>query len=343
MAMRHVQSRMREVYQRASGEARPDVVSDGLARGTVAAATAGVGLERTSRMAPPPVLVLCREPTLLHWPGSAALPLRMTADWEAFAAAYPMSECAVVLAAAPFDRSLAQRVGELRRRHPLPSLVVATPLDASHLLPWRRVPVDEFVDPGAGFRDTQGAVRTGIVQGFRERLARHFEATEPTTPLLRALLAGACRDPRAFPSVRSLARQRAVTARTIENHWQASATAFSACTGLHELLWAIRLTRALEERAQGVSVVRIAEDLGADLRSLQRAARRQLGRSLGAVVGEQAADEVVRLWRGLLRHPLAASWTAACDCTQRAAGLATHPAAESPAWGWRKRKRVSRS
>src|SRR6266567_558867 len=137
-------------------------------------------------------------------------------DWPTFAAAFPEADVGVVLCGPSGGDDLAARLSELTHRHRLPSVVVVvTHLYAEHLLPFRRIAVDEFV------------------------------------PLA------------------------------------------SMATDLPE---------ALPLRGTGVSLRRICEALDLDLRSLQRACRRHLESSLGRVSAADAAAELLRLRRRILKH-----------------------------------------
>ena len=67
-------------------------------------------------------------------------------DWRAFAAAFPGADVGVVLCGPSSGDDLAARLSELTHKHRLPSVVVVvTHLDAEHVLPFRRIAVDEFV------------------------------------------------------------------------------------------------------------------------------------------------------------------------------------------------------
>src|SRR5947199_1352503 len=91
-------------------------------------------------------------------------------DWSAFATAFPAADVGVVLCPATGGDDLGARLSELTRSHRLPSVVVVTHLDAEHLLPFRRIPVEEFVPLASMATDLPEAVLRSVIAPLREHL-----------------------------------------------------------------------------------------------------------------------------------------------------------------------------
>src|SRR5436309_1156103 len=107
-------------------------------------------------------------------------------DWRAFAAAFPGADVGVVLCGPSSGDDLAARLSELTHRHRLPSVVVVVAhLDAEHLLPFRRIAVDEFVPLVSMGTDLPEAVLRSVIAPLREHLALHVERLERCGPELR--------------------------------------------------------------------------------------------------------------------------------------------------------------
>jgi len=223
-------------------------------------------------------------------------------DWRAFAAAFPGADVGVVLCGPSSGDDLAARLSELTHKHRLPSVVVVvTHLDAEHVLPFRRIAVDEFVPLASMATDLPEAVLRSVIAPLREHLALHVERLERCGPELRFALAWVLRQPTGIRTIRGLAAAAGVTPRTLQNQWKVLVSGDEEVR-LQDLLWMIRLLEALQLRGTGVSLSRICEALGLDLRSLQRACRRHLGSSLGRVSAADAAAELLRLRRRILER-----------------------------------------
>jgi hypothetical protein len=222
-------------------------------------------------------------------------------DWSDFADAYAQADVNLVFCDAPVGRDLPTRLDELTSRHRLPSLIVVTHVDAEHLLPFRRIPVDEFVPLSTMARDLPPAVLRSVIDPLRERLALHLERLEGGAPELRSALARVLRDPARSATIGQLAVAAAVTPRTLENQWNAVG---GGDMRLQDLVWMIRLLAVLELRARGgtggTPLGRICDDLRMDVRTLQRACRRHLGSPLGRVAAAVATSELLRLRRRTL-------------------------------------------
>src|SRR6266567_2744369 len=223
-------------------------------------------------------------------------------DWPTFAAAFPEADVGVVLCGPSGGDDLAARLSELTHRHRLPSVVVVVAhLDAEHLLPFRRIAVDEFVPLASMATDLPEAVLRSVIAPLREHLALHVERLERCGPELRFALAWVLRQPTGIRTIRGLATAAGVTPRTLENQWKVLVGGDEEVR-LQDLLWMIRLLEALQLRGTAVSLRRICEALDLDLRSLQRACRRHLESSLGRVSAADAAAELLRLRRRILKH-----------------------------------------
>ncbi len=223
-------------------------------------------------------------------------------DWPTFAAAFPEADVGVVLCGPSGGDDLAARLSELTHRHRLPSVVVVvTHLYAEHLLPFRRIAVDEFVPLASMATDLPEAVLRSVIAPLREHLALHVERLERCGPELRFALAWVLRQPTGIRTIRGLATAAGVTPRTLENQWKVLVGGDEEVR-LQDLLWMIRLLEALQLRGTAVSLRRICEALDLDLRSLQRACRRHLESSLGRVSAADAAAELLRLRRRILKH-----------------------------------------
>jgi hypothetical protein len=221
--------------------------------------------------------------------------------WSEFAAAFPGADVGVVLCPATGGDDLGARLSELTRSHRLPSVIVVTHLDAEHLLPFRRIAVDEFVPVASMATDLPEAMLRSVIAPLREHLALHVERLERCGPGIRVALAWVLRRPTAIRTIVALAAAAGVTPRTLENQWKA-VDAGAEEMRLQDLLWLIRLLEALELRASGVPLRCICEALEVDLRSLQRACRRHLGSSLGRILPAEATVELLRLRSRLLRR-----------------------------------------
>jgi AraC-like DNA-binding protein len=242
----------------------------------------------------------CAEPRLIPAvrrldPGATLL-----TAWPDFADAYPQADVNVLFCDGPVGPDLPARLDELTWRHRLPSLIVVTHVDAEHLLPFRRIPIDEFVPLSTMARDLPPAVLRSVIDPLRERLALHLERLEGGAPELRSALARVLRDPAKGATIGQLAVAAAVTPRTLENQWKA----VRGDMRLQDLVWMIRLLAVLELRARGgaagTPLGRICDDLRIDVRTLQRACRRHLGSSLGRVAAAVATSELLRLRRRTL-------------------------------------------
>lgn len=222
-------------------------------------------------------------------------------NWSDFAGAFARADVNVVLCDAPGADDLAARLGGLARKHCLPSVIVVTHLDVEHVLPFRRAPVDEFVALATMAGDLPLAILRGVIDHLREHLALHVERLERCGPELRLALAHVLRRPGRAKTIRQLAAAEAVTPRTLENQWKALSGGAGKMR-LQDLLWTIRLLQVLELRARGTPLAGICDDLRLDLRSLQRASRRHLGKSLGRVSAAAAIGELLRLRRRTLER-----------------------------------------
>jgi hypothetical protein len=222
-------------------------------------------------------------------------------DWSDFAVAFPQADVNVVLCDAPGADDLAARLGGLARKHSLPSVIVVTHLDVEHVLPFRRASVDQFVALSSMAGDLPLALLRGVIDHLREHLALHVERLDSGGPQLRLALAHVLRRPSRAKTIRRLAAAEAVTPRTLENQWKALSGGADRMR-LLDLLWTIRLIEVLELRARGTPLAGICQDLQLDLRSLQRACRRHLGKSLGRVSAAAAIAELLRLRRRILER-----------------------------------------
>ncbi|HXL35356.1 MAG TPA: hypothetical protein VN953_10560 [Gemmatimonadales bacterium] len=202
--------------------------------------------------------------------------------------------------AAPGGDDLAARLDVLARKHRLPSVIVVTHLDVEHLLPFRRTPVDEFVPLGTMARDLPLAVLRSVIDPLRDHLGLYLEGLEHGGPELRIGLARVLRQPNRSNTIRQMAAAEAVTPRTLENQWKALGGGAGEMR-LKDLLWMIRLLQVLELRARGMPLGSICQDVKVDLRSLQRACQRHLGRSLGRVSAGGAIAELLRLRGRILK------------------------------------------
>jgi len=220
--------------------------------------------------------------------------------WSDFAAAFPEADVGVVLCPAQGEHDLAARLSELTRSHRLPSVVVVTHLDVEHLVAFRRILVDEFVQLASMARDLPEAVLRSVIAPLRERLALHLERLERCGPELRFALGCVLRQPTGIKTIRGLAAAACVTPRTLQNQWKALHGGAEGMR-LEDVLWMTRLLEALELRATGVSLRCICEALDVDLRSLQRACRRHLGSALGRVSATEATAELLELRRRILK------------------------------------------
>jgi hypothetical protein len=222
-------------------------------------------------------------------------------DWPTFAAAFAGADVGVVLCDPSGGDDLAARLAELTHKHRLPSVVVVvTHLDAEHLLPFRRIAVDEFVPLASMATDLPEAVPRSVIAPLREHLALHVERLERCGPELRFALAWVLRQPTGIRTIRELAAAARVTPRTLENQWKVLGG--DEEVRLQDLLWMIRLLEALQLRGTGASLRGICEALDLDLRSLQRAGRRHLTSSLGRVSATDAAAELLWLRRRILNR-----------------------------------------
>ncbi len=249
-------------------------------------------------------LVHCAEPGLVREVRLVDPDATLLTDWSDFADAYPRADVNLVVCGAPEASDLPARLAEVAGKHRLPSLIVITQVDAEHLLLFRRVPVDEFVPLSSIARDLPPAVLRSVIDPLREHLALHLEQLEPVGtggrgPELRFALARVLRQPAMGKSIRQLAAAQAVTPRTLENQWRALSGGATE-VGLLNLLWMFRLIEVLELRARGTGLGRICQDLRVDLRSVQRACRRHLGRSLGRLSAAEATLELLQLRRRTL-------------------------------------------
>jgi hypothetical protein len=226
----------------------------------------------------------------------------VTAQWKEFAQQYPHVEAAVVVSGAVAGEDLPAQLVELGRRHPLPMLIVATQLDAPHLVPFRRVAVDEFLPLETLPASLPAVVNRIVLSHAREHLARHVEQLDRAGVALRAALARSLRQPARVRTIQKLADELGVSARTLENQWKT----FYHGRGrsrLEDLLWVIRLIRVLELRASSTRLDEVCRIFDVDARSLRRASRRILGRPLGSISALDAVAEVARL-----RRHLTAEW-----------------------------------
>ena len=211
--------------------------------------------------------------------------------WESFVQEYSTADiCVAVLPEIPAD--LPPAVASLRRLNPLPSFVVVTHLDASHMLPFRRVCVDEFfnvdeIGPSLGSQLDRTFLAT-----LRERLVQSFSGVAQEGDAVRQALAAAIGEPSAFRSVQALSRQVGVTTRTLEKQWHRRP---ANSLRLEDALWIVRLLYALELRQEGATVSDIAARLRTDVRSLQKASQRHLMSSLGSVSPESLAAHAAKL------------------------------------------------
>ena len=204
-------------------------------------------------------------------------------DWRAFAAAFPGADVGVVLCGPSSGDDLAARLSELTHKHRLPSVVVVvTHLDAEHVLPFRRIAVDEFVPLASMATDLPEAVLRSLVAPLREHLALHVERLERCGPELRFALAWVLRQPTGIRTIRGLAAAAGVTPRTLQNQWKVLVGGDEEVR-LQDLLWMIRLLEALQLRGTGVC-------------------RRHLASSLGRVSAADAAAELLRLRRRILER-----------------------------------------
>jgi DNA-binding NarL/FixJ family response regulator len=215
-------------------------------------------------------------------------------EWSAFAAAYPGADVNVILPGEATERELTLRLRKLARQHRLPSVIVVTHLDARHLLPYRRMPVDEFVSVESMAEELPAAVLRSVIDPIREHLALYVEGLERCRPELRRALARALRHPGRSKSIQQLAAAQQITPRTLVNQW-AALRGDGDQTGLADVLWISRLFAVLKLRAKGTTIDGICQRLELDLRSLQRACRRHIGASLGSVSPAAAIDELLRL------------------------------------------------
>jgi len=175
-------------------------------------------------------------------------------DWRAFAAAFPGADVGVVLCGPSSGDDLAARLSELTHKHRLPSVVVVvTHLDAEHVLPFRRIAVDEFVPLASMATDLPEAVLRSLVAPLREHLALHVERLERCGPELRFALAWVLRQPTGIRTIRGLAAAAGVTPRTLQNQWKVLVGGDEEVR-LQDLLWMIRLLEALQLRGTGVSL-----------------------------------------------------------------------------------------
>jgi hypothetical protein len=238
----------------------------------------------------PHLLMFCRSNELVDQlrkacPGAMILP-----RWERFVEEYSRANvCVVVLSEVPPDLPL--ETASLRRQHPFQSFVVVTHLDAGHMLPFRRVCVDEFFDIGAIGPLLGTQMDRAFIATLRDRLRQFFERGVQKSDAVRQSFAAALAEPPAFRSVRALSRRVGVTTRTLEKQWNRG---FANSLRLEDALWIIRLLYALELRQEGARLSDIAERLRIDVRSLQNASRRHLMSTLGSLCSDslavQAAD-----------------------------------------------------
>ncbi|MGH7468769.1 MAG: hypothetical protein ACRENP_12500 [Longimicrobiales bacterium] len=253
---------------------------------------------------PGPCVVYCSDFHIVQAMRSTDAGARVTSQWLEFAQLYPTMEAAVVASGVVEENELPDRLVELGRRYPLPTLIVATHLDAPHLVPFRRVAVDEFVSLEALTTSLPVLVNRIVLLNGREHLARHVEQLQRAGHALRTVLARALRMPTSVRTIQGLADELGVSARTLENQWKT----FHDGRGrdrLEDLLWVIRLIHVLELRVGGTQLDQICRAFNVDARSLRRASRRILGRPLGALSVEEAVAQVSGL-----RQRLTAEWPA---------------------------------
>jgi hypothetical protein len=220
-------------------------------------------------------------------------------DWSEFAAAFPNADVNVLVRGPGAGPDLPDRLSEVARSHPLPSVIVVAHFDLEHLLRFRRTRVDEFVHMASMARDLPAALVRSVIDPLRERLALHVEGLEHWRPALRAALVRVLREPGGIRTVEQLAAAERVTPRTLEKQWKALRAGAQGMR-LQDLLWMIRLLEALGRRRKGTSLDGISEELKVDLRSLRRASRRYLVKPLGCVSAVEAGVELLRLRRRIL-------------------------------------------
>ncbi|MGH7461174.1 MAG: hypothetical protein ACREMA_09110 [Longimicrobiales bacterium] len=243
-------------------------------------------------------LVYCPHFCFQHTLRSAAPGACLTSTLQEFTQNYPDADVAVVVSNAVED-VLPERLIALARQHPLPSLIVITPLDTANLLSFRRTAVDEFVELNAIPAALPDALQRCAVLSAREHLALHVEHVERMGPALRSTFARALREPAAIRTIQCFADGQGVTARTLDNQWRAFLGP-DKHSRLEDQLWLIRLLRVLELRSTGTPLETVCRTFGIEVRSLRRACRRFLGCPLAFVSPAHAVAQVLRVKRQLL-------------------------------------------
>lgn len=233
-----------------------------------------------------------------------------TTVWQDYEQRAQSSPCGVLLMAWLHEPSF-DRLRAFAARHPDHAVILVTTRDADNARFLKDIRAHEVIWIGEARAALRAAVERVRAGWALERLAHRIAEATHLSPELRRALSFACHRDARITTVGELAAWIGCDRRTLWRHWRMAGLEAS----LSDIVDWLVLLRAIDRYAHAPSWRCVADDLHIDRQTLQRQARRLLGRTLGELAAggvTHCADEFMARC-ALTRLPSTSAGPPACE------------------------------